>query len=201
MDTAVRKFLLLTALAALLAGCASTSITDSWYDPAYQGGPFRRVLVLAVANNVVARRTFEDIFVAKLKAAGVDAIPGYLAMPQNALADESVMRAAVEASGADGFLMVHLLRVQRETRVTTNYAPAPFVGYYGFYSAWVAYPDVYQYDIATAEVNLFQVKGNQLVWAGTTETFNPTNVSKESAGFADVIIRELSRRGLLPPSK
>ena len=70
--------------------------------------------------------------------------------------------------------------------------------YYGFYSAWMAYPRRYQYDIATAEVNLFDVKTNKLVWGGTTETFDPKSVTQESAGFANVIINALANADSSP---
>jgi hypothetical protein len=47
-------------------------------------------------------------------------------------------------------------------------------------------------------VNVFDVKSNKLVWGGTTETFDPKSVSKESAGFANVVINALAKRGLVP---
>jgi hypothetical protein len=182
----------------LLVGCVSTTIVDSWSDPSYLGGPFKRIMVLAVTKNAVARRTFEDVFVSKLRATGIEAVPGYEYLPQDGPVAEPALDAAVKSSGADGLLMVRLLRVDRQTRVTTNYAPMTFPGYYGFYTAWVGYPDVYQYDIATAEVNLFDVRTNKLVWGGTTETFNPSSVRRDSAGFADVVISALAKRGLVP---
>jgi hypothetical protein len=198
MTRLIGRLASLAVVAMLVAGCASTSITDSWSDPSYQGGPFRRIMVLGVTKNTVARRIFEDIFASKLRATGVEAVPAYQHLPQDGPVGESELNAAVRASGADGLLMVRLLRVDRQTSVRPNYVPMTFPGYYGFYSAWVAYPDVYQYDIVTAEVNLFDVRTNKLVWGGTTETFNPSDVRRESAGFADVIISALAKRGLVP---
>jgi len=187
-----------TALTLLLAGCASTRIVDSWSDPAFTGGPFKRVMVIAVTRNASARRTFEDIFAAKLRATGIEAVPGYQRLAEDGPVSEERMNAAVRAAGADALLMVRLLRVDRQTRVETMYSPMTFPTYYGFYSAWAAYPEVYQYDIATAEVNLFDVKSNRLVWGGTTETFDPKSVSRESPGFANIIINALAKRGLVP---
>jgi hypothetical protein len=155
-------------------------------------------MVLGVTKNAVARRSFADISASRLRATGIEAMPGYQYSPQDGPVDESELIAAVRASGADGLLLVRLLHVDRQTRVATNYAPMTFPGYYGFYMAWVAYPDVYQYDIATAEVNLFDVRTNKLLRGGTTETFNPSSVHRESAGFSDVVIAALAKRGLLP---
>jgi hypothetical protein len=187
------------AIALALAACATTSIVNSWYDVSYRGGAFKRIVVVGATRQAAARRTFEDIFAAKLRSTGIDAVPSYEYLKQDGDVDEPTLSAAVRASGADGLLMVRLLRVDRQTRVTTAYAPAFYPGYYGFYSAWIAYPDVYQYDIATAEVNLFDVRTNTLVWGGTTETFNPRSVSREAAPFANVIIDALAERGLVPP--
>ena len=83
----------LVALAA--AGCASTRITDSWSDPAYTGGPFKRVMVMAVTRNGSARRSFEDIFAAKLRATGIEAVPAYTRLSQDGPVDEPTMNAAV----------------------------------------------------------------------------------------------------------
>jgi hypothetical protein len=40
-----------------------------------------------------------------------------------------------------------------------------------------------------------------VVWAATTDTFNPTTVAKETPGFADLIIEQLVARGLAPAKK
>ena len=185
----------------LLAGCASTSITDTWSDPAYQGGPFKRIMVLGVFRQPTARRTFEDIFAAKLRATGIEAVPSYQMLGLETPPPEIALGEVTSRTGADGLLMVHLVRVDRQVRVTPGYAPAMYPGFHGYYSAWVAYPDVYTYDVVSAEVNLFEVKTNRLVWGGMTETFNPQSASKESGGFADVVIAALAKDGLVPAPK
>jgi hypothetical protein len=118
--TKLRGRLASLATAMLFVGCASTSIVDSWSDPSYQGGPFKRIMVLGVTKNAIARRTFEDIFASKLRATGIEAMPGYQYLPQDGPVDESELNAAVRASGADGLLLVRLLRVDRVLSKNTN---------------------------------------------------------------------------------
>ena len=66
----------LGAIALGVAGCASTTIRDSWSDPSFAGGPFRRIFVLGVFRDEGGeRRTFEDIMSERLRATGVDAVP------------------------------------------------------------------------------------------------------------------------------
>jgi len=60
---------------------------------------------------------------------------------------------------------------------------------------------VTQYDVANVETNLFDAKSKRVVWAGTTQTFNPRTVAQETPGFAKLIIAQLAARGLIAPSK
>jgi len=39
------------------------------------------------------------------------------------------------------------------------------------------------------------------VWAGTTQTFNPSTVAQETPGFADLIIKQLAARSLIEQKK
>jgi len=183
-----------------LAGCASTTLRDSWMDPDYRGGSLRKILVVGVHPNATERRVFEDIFADQVVSTGAQAIPGWRAIPQDANIEEQAWNAAVEASGADALMLVRLLRVDTRTSVTTTVVPAaPVFGYgWGYYNAWVAVPEVRQYEIATVETRVFDVRSRKLVWAGMTETFQPTSVAKETPGFARVILTELARRALVP---
>ena len=55
----------LAAVAAFgLAACASTTLRDSWADPAARAEPFRKVLVASVGGGIAQRRLFEDALVA-----------------------------------------------------------------------------------------------------------------------------------------
>ena len=193
--------LLFAICAATLAACASTSLRDSWTDPAFTGGPFRKVMVVGISANSTNRRVFEDSFSARLAAVGVEAVRSYELMPQTGIISKEDFDAAARRSGADGLLVVHVNRVETRTQVTNVTVPVTGRGFYGFYRGWATVPDITQYDLATVETNLFDVSSDRLVWSGITETMNPTSVTAEVPGFADVIIRALTARGLLPKPK
>ena len=110
----------------LLAGCASTTLQSTWVDPAFTGGPFKKVFVMGLAaRNVTARRVFEDIMVAKLQAAGVQAVPAYQFIPEGGVVPEPVLDAAVAKSGADAMMMTRLLGIETQTNVSTMMVPGP----------------------------------------------------------------------------
>ena len=200
----LRAIVPLFGAALLLAGCQSTSIRSAWFDPGYTGGPMNRIDVVGVGTNLANRRVFEDIFAQRLRAAGVEGIPGYTVISDDARAAEGPFAAAVEKSGAQGVLMVRLLGVDTKTQVYTTMAPGgfgwgPYGGMYG--PAWYPVTDVQQYDVANVETSLYDVRTRKLVWAANTETFNPRSVTQETPGFADLIIGQLRARGLVPAAK
>lgn len=197
--------LLLVSAALLLAACASsTTLRDSWYDTAYTGGAFKRVVVLGVAREEAQRRTFEDIAVSRLQAAGVEAVPSYRYLPEGGRVPESRLDEAVRASGADALWMSRVRQIDRRTDVYQTMAPGPVMwgpGWYGMYTGWYPVTEVRQYDIAVVETSVFDTRSKQVVWAGVSETYEPRSVEKEAPAFADVIINALRARGLLPPGK
>ena len=198
------------ALAAItmLAACQTTSIQSAWYDTSYRGGPFRKVVVIASDGTTADSRVFEDIFVQKLQAAGVQAVPGYTTVPADARRAESTFAPAVAATGSDGVILVRLLRVDTRTQVSTVMMPGPMMGpwggFYGpgFYGGgFYAVPNGTQYDVASVETNVYIVGTKSLVWAATTQTVNPTTVAQEAPNYADIIIAQLRARNLLPAGK
>ena len=208
----VRLSAALVAVVAL-AACQTTSIQSAWYDTSYRGGPFKKIVVIASDGTTADSRVFEDIFVQKLQAAGVQAVPGYTTVPPDARRNESTFAPAVAATGADGVILVRLLRVDTKTQVSTVMMPGPMMGpwggfygpgFYGggFYGGgFYAVPDVTQYDVASVETNVYNVANKSLVWAATTQTVNPTTVAQEAPNYADIIIAQLRARNLLPAAK
>lgn len=191
----ISRWLVLVAGALILASCVSTTLQSTWRDPSYTGGPYRRVFVVGLsARDITARRVLEDVLVAKLKAGGVDAVPGWQFLA-DAPMDEAAFSAAVARSGADAMLMVRLIGVETQTTIWPPMGPR--VGWYGAYSGWYAYPDVTQSQIAVVETTLFDVKSRRVVWSGTSETLNPTSMVKDAPTFADVILGALHKDGLL----
>jgi hypothetical protein len=184
--------LFIAAAAAALAACASTTIRDTWTDPAWTGGPFRKVLVLGVSRDVPERRVFEDIMAQRIAATGVEAVPAWRYLPESGRADEPTLDRAVRESGADGLVMSRIRSIDRRTSVSTVMVPV----HYGF--GWYPATDVRQYDIAVVETSVFDTSTKRVVWTGVTETYEPSSVARDAPGFADVIVRALQRRRVLP---
>ncbi|MBS0319701.1 MAG: hypothetical protein JSR18_04105 [Proteobacteria bacterium] len=187
---------------ALLGACASTRLTDSWFDPTFSGGPFQKWIVVAAGGGPVSVRTLEDTMTAKLRARGVAAVQGYRFLPDGA-ANQQQLDAAVTQSGAEALMLVHLRRVETRTQVSTTMVPAGVggFGWWGPYGGWVAVPDVSTYQIAMVETMVYKVAGQQLVWSGVTQTFDPGSTSQEAPAFSTLILDSLAAHALVPPAK
>jgi hypothetical protein len=190
----------------VLAGCASTTLQSQWRDPGYAGGPFRKIFVIGLsARDVTARRIFEDVMVAKLMAAGVQAVPEWQHLPGDGVLPEGAVSAAVDGTGADAVLIARLVGIDSRISVSPVAVPGPGFGWYGpyagWYSGWYAAPQVTQYDVVIVETSLFDTKTKRLVWSATSQTVDPASVQKEAPAFADTIIGALQKAGLLPAPK
>jgi hypothetical protein len=198
------SLLTLLVVTLILAACQTTSIQSAWFDPTYAGGPMKKIDVVGVGGSLSDRRVFEDIFAQKLRAAGVEGVPGYTVIPDDARIAEAPFAAAVAKTGAQGVLVVRLLGVDTKTQVSTTMMVGgagwgPYGGGYGGMFGPPMYPvtQVQQYEVANVETTLYDVKTSRVVWAGTTQTFNPNSVAQETPGFADLIIGQLTARGLI----
>ena len=196
--------LCLVAAAALgLASCASTQLVNQWSNPAYTSPSFKKVMVIGVTKQAGIRRTFEDEFVAQLKAAGVNAIPSYLYIPQDGPVGESVLKQALKEAGADAVMITRLVRVQQKTEIAPGYYPPdPAMAVHPLYTtAWNDYyepPIVYRSEVYTCETSLYDTVKNRVVWSGTAQTTTaPGNLNQEIKGYAGVIISALKERKLI----
>jgi hypothetical protein len=198
-----RSPFVLLALVTLVAGCQTTSIQSAWYDTNFRGGPMRKIVVVGSVESVSDGRVFEDIFAEKLRAAGVEGVAGHTVIADDARGGDAPFAAAVAKSGAQGLLLVRVLRVDTRTQVSTTMVPGGMGWGWGggwgspFGPSMVPVQQVSQYDLASVESKLFDVQTKQLVWAATTTTFNPRSVARETPGFADVIIGQLAQRGII----
>ena len=193
---------LATATALTLAACASTELVSQWSNPAYTSPSFKKVMVVGVTKQASIRRSFEDEFVAQLKAAGVNAIPSYLYIPQDGPVGEAVLKQALKETGADALMITRLVRVQKKTEIAPGYYPPdPAMAVHPLYTtAWNDYyepPIVYQSEVYTSETSLYDAVKNRVVWSGTAQTTAPGNINQEIKNYAEIVVSALKDKKLI----
>ncbi len=208
MGSRLAPLVLAGAVLAGATGCATTRIVREWRDPDYVAPGFARIVVIGVSHEAAIRRTFEDAFVTRLRAAGVGAEPSYRYIPESGQVAEDRLQEAVRRAGADGAIVTRLVRVETRTHVSPGaYYPAPLLGvgfYHGYSVAWLGFydpPRVYQYDVYISETSLYDTAKDRMVWTGTVQTAEPRDLTDEIERYVDVVVEALKDRRLITPRR
>ena len=192
-------------LAALIAGCGSTSIRESWTAPNASPIEFEKILVVFMDSNEGTRRAAKDQLVSLIQ--GADAAASYTLFTSsevaNAEANEAAIRRKVDAEGFDGAIVMRSVSETQKLSYTPGMAyPANYGGFYGYYGyGWgMAYsPGYLRTDtIVSVETNVYDLNADDgLVWAGITETFNPSDTAKMAREIAQAVSKQLREEGLI----
>ena len=201
------KWLFLVVGLIFLQSCNTTQITASWRDSEYQARTYKKILVLAVTQNLEARQFFEQAVVDALQRKNINAIksleefsPGF--QPQEGEGEK--VANDLRQKGYDGVITLGLLDVKEETRYNPGneyYKPEsyydPFYGYYvrtynktyepGYYSGTM---NVY------LESNLYDLDLGELIWTAQSETTDPTNYGDFASTYANVLIKDMMAENL-----
>jgi hypothetical protein len=216
----MKSITLLLCAAALVtaSGCASspsgvsgTVFEESWADPDAQPLQLRgsKVVAAVIIQDPPARRRAEDALARQITALGGQGVPMYSISLESApdKEGESKTRAAVEAIGAKGIVVMRPIDVQHKTSATDAMsADDVYGGYWGGYygigwsDPWIEKsPDVRTDLVVTVETLVFSLPQNKLIWTGTSATTNPENVERLVNKLAVEGTTELRSRGLLAP--
>ncbi|HXV79901.1 MAG TPA: hypothetical protein VEG60_08480 [Candidatus Binatia bacterium] len=185
-----------------VGSCTSTEVVHQWTNGAYTPSSFKKIMVIGVTKQASIRRSFEEQFVADLKAAGVNAAPSYLYIPQDGPVREAVLKQALKEAAADAVIITRLVRVQPKTEIAPGYYPPdPGMAVHPLYTtAWNDYyepPIVYRSVLYTCETTLYDTIKNQIVWKGMAQTDSQGNISQEIKDYAEAVTSALKEKKLI----
>lgn len=184
-------------LAVLALACASTKLTSTWRDPAVGSLQFRKVVGVALTADPVVRRLAEDEFV---RAVGPgQGLASYTLIPDEELRDRDRARARLEAAGVDGAVVFRLASVEDRERWVPPTTYGSMWGYWGWAGPMVYEPGYLTTDqFVQVETAAYSVGDARLVWAGRSETINPSSIEDLIGGVVKVSVAELRKEQFLP---
>ena len=180
----------------------------SWRNPNYSGEQFKHILVLALNGKAENRLEFEDLLVAAIARPGIEATQSYvfLARPDATPIDMNDLKAVIREHEFDAVLVARLTK--RETKTThvpgEVYTPFPYYRtFYGYYGA--VYPIVYspgylqEETTAQVETNFYSTAkpDGELVWTGTTNSFDAKSPMKVIKDLVKIVIKELEKQNVI----
>jgi len=182
---------------------ASTTLKNSWRDPTVTGPlEFNKVLVVMLTKDGSTRRTVEDDLVKRITAHHkVEAVPSYTILMESDLRDKEHAKQIIKDAGFDGAVALRVVGVVKEVNYVPGSYPSPYYNFWGYYDyAWPAVydPGYLQTDtIVNIETLVYSLKDDKLVWTGTTESFNPSNLDDLVAGIGAAVSADMRKEGLI----
>jgi hypothetical protein len=199
---------LLTLALVLLGACANnTTFTSTWKAPDVAAvSPLGKTIVAVfVTREEGSRRAAEDMMAADLTARGARGVPGYTILPSppdGQHIDVDKARAQLKASGADAVVVMRVVGRDQRVTYTPGYSVPTYYGgfgpYWGYGWGSVYEPGYLQTDTdVSVETQVYSLKQDKLIWASTSRTTNPNNLSELLRDVADATTREMQRQGFL----
>jgi hypothetical protein len=192
-----------------VANAKGAKLLLSWKNPNYSGSKPRRILVIGMSENPEVRADFEDDLSSALANDGLEVIPGntILFRPHSAELEPDYLRGQIRDFQIDAVLVSRLVKVDKKTTHIPGHSYVLPYGYYhsfyGYYGA--AYRQVYSPDYLREDTTV-RVETNfyastppdgELIWTGTSDSFNPKSAKKVIDGLVKLIVKELTKQNLL----
>ena len=204
------RTLALMALVSATAACGSSSFNSTWANdrakPVDMAG--KKVLAVVQVREDGRRRASEDALARELTSRGAQGIPSYTLFPSNIGVDTAAARKIAESNQIAGIVMMRLTGKEQEVSSSPTYAG----GYYGspyYGSAWGAWGYGWGTPYMTesvrtdtkilVETKVYSLEQNLLVWAGTSETWNPTRSDDVIRELSAAVSKEMQRARLIVP--
>jgi len=193
------------ALTLLLTACAGTKFLSIWRDSTYSGGILKKIMIVGVSDKLSHRRIFEDELVKQFKNHGTEAISSATQIPTMKELNESAIKESARKLNADAVLVTHLEGVSEKTVYhppVHDYSANPNYNRFGFYYRSL-HPHVYTpgyvatYKYVRLENKLYETASEKLLWAATSETFDPDTVNSVVESLAAIVIKSLKENGLI----
>lgn len=203
MKNKVQFLLLLTfiiLISVFLAGCDKSKVIHSWADPDASGYSFTKPIAVAAFKDKQLRETTEDAIVRNIKK--VKAFPSYLVLKEGEMDDVEAAKKRLLADGYDGAVVMRLAWIENKADFVAATYPNYYYNYWSYYStSWSGAPYSPAYvredRIVQIETTLFSITDNKLLWVGVSESKNPESVSNLVDEIAEVIGKELRKKGII----
>jgi hypothetical protein len=189
--------LAMLALLAAIIGCsgAHTKFEQVWHVPPSNMSSVQRIATLYESHDGAMRRTVEDQMARKLVQRGVQAVPAYMVLDEEGMADKTKAKDELAAKGFDGVLEIRLISVESypgQTAATTG----TYDWYWGV--GWPATYDTYAFDspIVRIETNLYSLTSKDLIWSARSKTVDPDDTNEVIDGVTTLVASTLQTRGV-----
>jgi len=179
--------------------------TSTWKAPGVAGVSYagKKVVGLIVSDDLSLRMSAEEALARELTARGAQGVAAYRVIPKEEIRNPDNAKRWFEQSGAAGVVIMRLIDLSKEKIPTSVIWTG--ATYYG--SLWDYYPYAWGSAIAigpgrtettvVVETLIFDVLGNRLLWAGTSESVNTKDAQATVKGIVVSAAERMKKDGLI----
>jgi hypothetical protein len=205
LRTMKARIAVLAAASAL--GCTSTTFQSSWKAPG--AGPLnfkgKKVAALVISKEEGVRYGAEDALAREITARGAVGVPAYGAIPKELTQDKEKAKEFLAKAGVVGVVAMRVVGKDQEISSSpATYYASPYYstfwggGYYGYGWTGVYDPGYVRTDtIVAVETLVYSLEQDKLVWAGRSETTNPSKVGPFIQELTAAAASEMKKQGLI----
>ena len=196
----IRRAALAAACALVLGACATAKFNATWVNPEAQALSFKagdKLLAMVPIKNEGMRRIAEDSLARAISARGLQGVPSYTLVPTELTKEKA--RAAAEKVGAAGAVVMRVL-AKDKVSVSQLSQSGSYTAIWTSDSGWsTPYnpSDMRSDSVLVVETLIYDMHQEKLVWAGQSQTTNPTKVDGLIQELADQTARQLRQQGLV----
>jgi len=197
---------MLAALVLLLSigeAGARAKLINIWTAPGVQNLTFanQKVVGLVISDDQSLRMSGEEALASELSARGIRGEAAYRVVPREELRDAQKAKGWFERAGVNGVVAMRLVDVTKEVTepgvIWTSATYASFWNYYpyGWGNTLTIVPGRNETRIRI-ETLVYDLGGNKLIWAATSENTNPKNAREVVKEIVEATADEMKKRGL-----
>jgi hypothetical protein len=167
----------------------------------------KKVIALVISADESVRYGAEDVLAQQLTARGAVGVSAYSVVPKELLKDKDQAKAFIEKTGAVGVVSMRVVGKDEQINSTPGgfYWGAPYYssfwaggGYYGYAWGGVYSPSYVRTDtIVSVETLVYSLEQDKLVWAGRSDTTNPSKVASFIKDLAKKVAGDMKKQGLI----
>jgi hypothetical protein len=188
---------------------AKTKFKTAWKSPEATQitlEPGDKVLAMVISAHDDSRNGAEAALAAELKKRGVEAIPAYTVIPKSVIQDEDKARPYVEKAGCKYAVIMRVVSQEKDIKgsgpmytavYTGPYYGGLYGGYWGFGWGMAYSAGNIQIDTkVSVETLVYDLGTDKLIWAGMSETVNPSTALKFIKELVNEVGKEMRKQGL-----
>lgn len=197
---------------AMLSSCSSARMIDVWVNKEHTNPQFKKVLIVGLTDNLVARKMFEEQLKAEFITRGIEAEESYNIF-ENKFTSSSQTEADIEKEvnrisnkGFDVILVSAVKGIDEKISYSgDNYRKDYYWRQFGRY--YYLYQDIYfvegyytKYKVYHVEASLYNLKEDNdksLIWVASYDIVDPKKIGSTVANYVNAIMKSLEKEGII----